>query len=581
MYEAGRQEQHGGERESGGPGRRRGKRVGGLALLLAGGLLLTACSASSGDGTTADRNSAARRGPGAAGGQPAPDAAAPGRSGQGFEADRARPERAAPDYLSTFALDVDTASYGYARRILGDGRLPEPGAVRPEEFVNSFRQEYERPKGNGFAVSVDGARIDALQGGGPGAGPGNGTETDSGAGSGDESGTAGGTGAADWSLLRVGLATKAAPPAAERPPAALTFVVDISGSMAEPGRLDLVRKSLMILTDELRDNDSIALVTFSDEAETRLPMTRLKGNRNRIKDVVGELAPAQSTNAAAGITLGYEESVKGHREGVTNRVVLLSDALANTGETRAESILEKIESARREYGITLFGVGVGSDYGDAFMERLTNKGDGNTTYVGDEEQARKVFVDQLPAHLEIRARDAKAQVAFDRKTVRQFRLIGYENREVADEDFRDDSVDGGEVGPGHTVTALYAVRLRPGTPGTVATATVRWLDPKTREAHEETGTLRTDAIGGALWGGESERLQVAAVAAYFADDLRNGDLPGAPGLGALASRASELAEATGDSSVRKLATAVSDANRLRGGRPGTDGGPEPTEGEIR
>nr|MDT0526399.1 VWA domain-containing protein [Streptomyces sp. DSM 41633] len=139
-----------------------------------------------------------------------------------------------------------------------------------------------------------------------------------------------------------------------------------------------------------------------------------------------EMRTARSTNVEAGITRGYEESVKGHRKGVTNRVVLLSDALANTGDTSADTILERIDSARREYGITLFGVGVGSEYGDAFMERLTNRGDGHTTYVGDEEQARKVFVDQLPAHLELRARDAKAQVAFDRKTVKQFRLIGYE-----------------------------------------------------------------------------------------------------------------------------------------------------------
>ncbi|MFF2599308.1 von Willebrand factor type A domain-containing protein [Streptomyces californicus] len=547
--------------------RRAGGRAGAVALLLAGALALTACSASDdGSGTAPDLSSGKRQGQGATGGgAPAPDAAAPGTGrsaapgGEGA-ADTARPKPEAPDYLSTFALDVDTASYGYARRTLGDGRLPSPGDVRPEEFVNSFRQGYERPKGPGFAVNVDGARI----------GPRKGADKAGGEGS----------GASDWSLLRVGLATEAAPTTAERPPAALTFVVDISGSMAETGRLDLVRTSLDILTDELRDDDSLALVTFSDEAETRLPMTRLGGNRNRIKDVVEKLRPARSTNVGAGVTLGYEESVEGHRKGATNRVVLLSDALANTGDTEAESILEKIDSARREYGITLFGVGVGSDYGDAFMERLTNKGDGNTTYVGDEEQARKVFVDQLPAHLEIRARDAKAQVAFDRKTVRQFRLIGYENRKVADEDFRDDGVDGGEVGPGHTVTALYAVRLREGASGTVATATVRWLDPASRKAREETGTVRTGALEGPLWGDATgDRLQVAAVAAYFADHLRGGDLPGAPDLSELASRASDLAESTEDSSVRKLATAIGQADRIAGGA-GTGDGRGQDEGEI-
>ncbi|MGW8486493.1 YfbK domain-containing protein [Streptomyces sp. NPDC055886] len=555
MNQAGRRH----EKRAGG---RAGHRAGAVALLLAGAMVLTACSASDGgSSSTRDVSSGSRKGQGSTGGQPAPDAVAPenGRSaapgGDTDSEDSAVPDPEAPDYLSTFALDVDTASYGYARRTLGDGRLPAAEDVRPEEFVNSFRQGYERPEGNGFSVNVDGARIGSGKGGG------------------------GGTGASDWSLLRVGLATRTAPPAAERPPAALTFVVDISGSMSETGRLDLVRKSLTILTDELRDDDSIALVTFSNEAETRLPMTRIEGNRKRIKDVVAEMSPAQSTNVEAGITLGYEESVDGHREGATNRVVLLSDALANTGDTEAESILKRIESARREFGITLFGVGVGSDYGDAFMEQLTNKGDGNTTYVGDEAQARKVFVDQLPAHLEIRARDAKAQVAFDRKTVQQFRLIGYENRKVADEDFRDDSVDGGEVGPGHTVTALYAVRLREGASGTVAKATVRWLDPKTRKAQEETGTVTTGAVDTTLWGGENDRLQVAAVAAYFADRLRGGDLPGAPGLGELASRASGLAESTEDSAVEKLATAIGRADRLQRGA-GTDDAPEPSEGEI-
>ncbi|MEU8678595.1 von Willebrand factor type A domain-containing protein [Streptomyces sp. NPDC048560] len=524
---------------------RTAKYSGALALLLAGGMLLTGCGAGPDGSSAADRETGTGK---SSGGAPAP--AAPGGA-----ADEVSPEQresadrddvAPPDYLSTFALDVDTASYGYARRTLGDGRLPGPETVRPEEFVNSFRQGYQRPEDNGFSVTVDGARA--------------------------------GADASDWSLVRVGLATKAATDRSERPPAALTFVVDISGSMAEPGRLDLAKKSLGYLTDELRDDDSVSLVTFSDEAETRLPMTRLQGNRTKIRDIVEGMEPEESTNVDAGIRRGYDEAADGHREGATNRVVLLSDALANTGETEADPILERIDSSRREYGITLFGVGVGSDYGDQLMERLTNKGDGHTTYISDETQARKVFVDQLPAHVELRARDAKAQVAFDRETVEQFRLIGYENRKVADEDFRDDSVDGGEIGPGHTVTALYAVRLRDGASGHVATATVRWQDPKTRKAHEETGSVETGEIDGALWGGDNSRLQVTAVAAYFAEALRRSEMPGAPGLGELASRADTLADRTEDSSVRKLATAIEEANRLLGGGDGPDGGGD--EGEI-
>ncbi|WP_329198547.1 vWA domain-containing protein [Streptomyces sp. NBC_01435] len=512
---------------------------GALGVLLAGGVLLTGCSGTStGNTSTADRRGGAL---------PAPGPAAPGGAADrdGAEKPDGLRESAPPDYLSTFALDVDTASYGYARRTLADGGLPEPSTVRPEEFVNSFRQGYRRPDGNGFTVNVDGARA----------------------------------GDGDWSLVRVGLATRAAPARDERPPAALTFVVDISGSMAEEGRLDLVKKSLDLLTDELRDDDSVSLVTFSDEAQTLLPMTRLRDHRGRIRDRVDAMEPTDSTNVEAGVRRGYEEAVDGHVKGANNRVVLLSDALANTGETDADAILERIGSARRDHGITLFGVGVGSDYGDALMERLTDKGDGHTTYIADEEQARKVFVDQLPAHLELTARDAKAQVAFDRKTVEQFRLVGYEDRKVADEDFRDDRVDGGEVGPGHTVTALYAVRLRPGASGHVATATVRWLDPRTRAPHEQRGTVGTDAIDGPLWGGGSKRLQVTAVAAYFAVALRGERLPDAPGLGELASRARKLASATEDDSVRKLATMIGQADRLKGGSE--DGGSgEAPEGEL-
>ncbi|WP_329037387.1 von Willebrand factor type A domain-containing protein [Streptomyces sp. NBC_00178] len=524
----------------------RTRTYGGALALLLGAALITGCAGTGSDGAKSSVDRATGSGGPAGGKQPPPAAPEQEQDADGAAKDGGTRKGVAPDYLSTFALDVDTASYGYARRTLGEGRLPEADTVRPEEFVNSFRQGYRTPKGNGFSVSVDGARS--------------------------------GAGAADWSLVRVGLATAPAARTSERPPAALTFVVDVSGSMAEPGRLDLARTSLGILTDELRDDDSVSLVTFSDGAETLLPMTRLRGNRTKVRDAIGEMRPEDSTNVAAGVERGYDEAVEGHREGATNRVVLLSDALANTGETDADAILERIADAREEYGITLFGVGVGSDYGDELMERLTNKGDGNTTYIADESQARKVFVDQLPAHVQLRARDAKAQVAFDRGTVRQFRLIGYENRKVADEDFRDDAVDGGEVGPGHTVTALYAVRLREGASGHVATATVRWLDPTTRKAHEATGSVETGAVDGKLWGGAGARLQVTAVAAYFADTLRGGDLPGTPALGELAERARSLAVSTEDSAVRKLATMIEQADRLNGG--GDEPSGNGSEGEV-
>jgi len=491
-----------------------------LALTATGGLLLTGCGAGgSGDNSSADRANGASA-------FPAPD------HSRGSERDDESRDTA-PDHLSTFALDVDTASYGYARRTLADGQRPDPSTIRPEEFVNSFRQDYERPDGNGFTVTVDGARTDEK----------------------------------DWSLVRVGLATRnARDQHGERPPAALTFVIDISGSMSEPGRLDLAQKSLGVMTDRLRDDDSVAIVTFSDEAETVLPMTRLDGNRDEIHDAIDSLEPTFSTNLAAGVETGYATAVKGLREGATNRVVLISDALANDGDTDPDAILDRIDGARREHGITLFGVGVGSDYGDALMERLADKGDGHTTYVSDEKDAREVFCEQLPQNIDLTARDAKAQVAFDPETVTDFRLVGYDDRRVADDDFRDDRVDGGEVGPGHTVTALYAVRTRPGADGHLATATVRWQDPETRTPHEESGQLESDSLADSL-GSARPRLQVTAVAAYFADALRRGDdrwspLPGAPRLSELADRADTLADITQDRAVRQLADTIRQARHL-------------------
>ncbi|MFE9498545.1 von Willebrand factor type A domain-containing protein [Streptomyces collinus] len=498
-----------------------------LAVAAAGALLLTACSA----GGSADRSDAAEK----HGGLPAP-APAPGERYSGSAA-----PTPGDRHLSTFALDVDTASYTYARRTLADGRVPDPSTVRPEEFVNSFRQDYRRPDGNGFSVTVDGAR----------------------------------TARPDWSLVRVGLATRAADPDGNRPPAALTFVIDVSGSMDEPGRLDLAKRSLDTMADRLRDDDSVAVVTFSTHARTVLPMTRLGGHRGEIHDAVDGLRALTSTNLGAGVEAGYDTAVEGLREGATNRVVLISDALANTGETRPEAILRRIDSARREHGITLFGVGVGSDYGDALMERLADKGDGHTAYVSDTAEARRVFCVQLPQNIGLTARDAKAQVAFDPETVAEFRLVGYDDRAVADDDFRDDRVDGGEVGPGHTVTALYAVRTRPDADGHLATATVRWLDPATRAPHERSGALETGALRDSVRAA-SPRFQVTAVAAYFADALRAAGtdhgpvLPGAPSLARLAGQAAALAGTTEDKDVQALADAIRQADdTVRTGRTDT------------
>lgn len=447
-----------------------------------------------------------------------PDQPWPGPDGQTTTED---------DPQSTFAVDVDTASYGYARRLIGEDRMPERTEIRAEEFVNAFAQDYAEPRGDGFAVHVDGAELPRTHESSP-----------------------------DERLMRVGLQTRGED-AETRADAALTFVVDVSGSMSEAGRLDLVRDALHTLVDELRPTDSVAIVAFSGEAELVREMTPAS-DAGELHDAIDSLHTRSSTNLEAGLVLGYQVARDGLRSGRTNRVIILSDGLANVGNTDADPILRRVrDEAEKE--IALLGVGVGSEYGDALMEQLADRGDGFVVYVSERAHAREVFVKQLPATLAVRALDAKVQVTFDTETVRSYRLIGYENRAVADEDFRDDRVDGGEVGPGHSVTALYAVRLASEAPqGRVARVQVRWLDPTSRDAAEAYESVTVADLSGGFER-SAPRLQVCYAAAYFAETLRGGREATYDDLAAVARSAAEHTE---DPQVRDLAALIDRASRL-------------------
>ncbi|MET7401457.1 von Willebrand factor type A domain-containing protein [Dactylosporangium sp. NPDC005572] len=391
--------------------------------------------------------------------------------------------------ISTFAVDVDTASYGFAKRQLLAGQRPAANTIRPEEFVNSFRQGYRAPSGNGFAVNADGVRL-------PG--------THRGA---DETAR----------LLRIGLQTSAAP-SGERRDAQLTFVVDVSGSMAEAGKLDLVQHGLHTLVDQLRSTDSVAIVAYSDNADVLRPMTAVR-DRGALHTAIDRLRIAGSTNLEAGLFKGYDIARNAFRTDATNRVILLSDGLPNVGSTDATSLVREVQEAAAKQ-ITMMGVGVGSDYGDKFMEQLADKGDGYVVYVSERDEAARIFVEQLPAALSVRALDAKAQVEFNSQTVLSYRLIGYDNRTLSASQFRDDHVDGGEVGPGHAVTALYALHLRPGAEGHLADVRVRWLDPRTKEATEILQPVAVSAVDGDLTVANVP-LRVCYVAAYLAEVLRS------------------------------------------------------------
>lgn len=431
------------------------------------------------------------------------------------------------DNASTFALDVDTASYSYAARQINDGSKPDPSAIRSEEFVNSFEQRYAQPKGDGFAIHVDGARLPGTH-----EKPGN------------------------TRLLRVGLQTRAET-TEERRDANLTFVIDVSGSMVEAGRLDLVQDALHHLVDQLRPSDAVAIVSFNSTARIAREMTRVS-DKARLHDAIDSLRADGSTNLGSGLTTGYQLARDSFRQGATNRVILLSDGLANTGNTDAESILTKVR-AEADKEISLLGVGVGSDYGDALMEKLADKGDGFVVYISQRQQARELFVRKLPATLAVRAYDAKAQVVFDKSTVEDYQLIGYENRRLADDEFRDDKVDGGEIGPGHSVTALYLVTLRPEAEGRAAQVKVRWLDPKSREAAEGYDSIDVDDLDGAFVSASSG-LRVCYAAAFFAESLRGRP---APQLDELAKIAEQANADRDDSKVAELVDLIRRAARRR------------------
>jgi Ca-activated chloride channel homolog len=487
------------------------------------GLVLAASGCGSGAGTKSEDGGAALNGP---------PAAAP--KDPVLVAPTVAPETD-DRFTSTFALDVDTASYSFARRTLLDGSRPDPQTIRPEEFVNSFRQDYPQPRGSGFAVSVDGGKL----------GP-------------------------DVRMLRVGLQTRESSQD-ERRDARLTFVIDTSGSMAGPGRLSLVKESLRTLVGGLRPTDAVAIVAFNGTATTILPMTSI-AQKDKLIDAIVRLQPGDSTNLEAGLVLGYKEARKGFVEGLTNRVIVASDGLANTGDTESAPILEKVADEARN-DISLLCVGVGSEYGDELMEQLADKGNGRALYVSEQDKADRLFVEQLPATIEVRAKDAKAQVKFNPNQVSSYRLIGYANRKLNASDFRNDSVDGGEIGPGHAVTALYAVKLASDAAGHLGDVQVRWTDPDTGKTTETGHTITLADSAADLWADGSPRLQVDAVAAYFAERLQgvgtghgsafvtDGMLPGEPlmTLEMLRHKVDQLARVSEDRDVSDLATLMARA----------------------
>jgi Ca-activated chloride channel homolog len=325
--------------------------------------------------------------------------------------------------LSTFSIDVDAASYSNVRRFLNQGQLPPAGAVRIEEMVNYFKYNYPQPKSNDpFSINTEIAD-------------------------------------APWNknhkLVLIGLQGKKIP-VENLPSSNLVFLIDVSGSMQGPERLGLVKASMKMLVDQLREEDHVSIVVYAGAAGLVLAPTS-GADKISIKDAIDKLEAGGSTAGGAGIKLAYKTAKENFVKNGNNRVILCTDGDFNVGES-SDDAMERLIETERKSGVflTVLGYGMGN-YQDAKMQKLADKGNGNHAYIDGITEAKKVLVNEFGGTLFTIAKDVKLQIEFNPIKVQGYRLIGYENRMLAKEDFNDDKKDAGELGSGHTVTALYEV----------------------------------------------------------------------------------------------------------------------------
>ena len=436
------------------------------------------------------------------------------------------------EHLSTFAMDVDTASYTVMRKYITDGRLPPAESVRVEEYVNYFNYDYPSPETGAFAVHLEGSPSPFREG---------------------------------YYLLRVGLQGKRID-ASQRKDAVLTFLIDVSGSMGDNNKLEMVKKALGMLVDELRPTDTVGIVVFTTQAREVLQPTSAS-EKSRIMSVINSLRPENTTSVQDGLTLAYKMASRAYRKGLINHVILCSDGVANVAGTDANTILAQAkEYATRDITLSTVGVGMGN-YNDVLLEQLADKGNGNYAYVDTLEQAHRVFVENLTGTLQVIAKDAKVQVDFNPAVVSRFRLVGYENRAIANQDFRNDTVDAGEVGAGHNVTALYEVKFKdevpPSRQGNALIVYVRYQDVETSQVREINQTFGRAQFASAF-DAASPRFKLAAAVAEYAEILRASYWAKGSSVENVQGLAQRVKQALpNDEDVAEFAQLVSRASRLR------------------
>ena len=443
------------------------------------------------------------------------------------------------DNLSTFALDVDTASYVVTRNYLQGDQLPPIEAVRVEEFVNYFDGGYQ-PVIDEFNVSMEASPS-------PFSDP-------------------------DRVMLRVGVQ---APEVLSDLviPDSVVLVMDRSGSMGQSAgpserpmeRIALAHEAVELLMSGLPGRTRVGVVSYDDFAETVVRPTELSGDADWIIDEIRRrVQPRGSTNAEAGLVRGFDMALSEADEGRSVLVILLSDGVANVGATRTDDILERI-GERADIGLTTIGVGLGP-FNDELMEQLANKADGTYHYIDTPDEARRIFVENLTGLLASVARDARIQVEFDRDKVISYRLLGFENRAIADEEFRDDSRDAGEVGAGQSSTALYEVTLdlsRDSEPGPIATATLRYRRPASERITETWASLHAADVERSFRDA-GPRFRLAVVAAEFAEVLRDSPFVEDRSMEELSYQADRVADdLRRDSDADELARLIDTARRIR------------------
>ncbi|MBN8784434.1 MAG: hypothetical protein ABS85_12420 [Sphingobacteriales bacterium SCN 48-20] len=406
--------------------------------------------------------------------------------------------------LSTFAADVDRASYSNVRRFLESGNMPPAGAVRIEELVNYFDYNYPEPTGE-HPVAIHTELADC---------PWN----------------------ASHRLLKVGIQGRRIP-TTDLPPSNLVFLVDVSGSMDEPNKLPLVQASLHLLTDQLRATDRVAIVTYAGNAGVVLPATS-GNNKQQIHNAIDRLNAGGSTAGGEGIELAYKIARQQFMKEGNNRVIIATDGDFNVGVSSEDELIRLIEHERKS-GVYLSVLGFGTgNYQDSKMQELADKGNGNHAYIDQLSEARKLLVSEFAGTLFTIAKDVKIQVEFNPAGVQGYRLIGYENRKMAASDFRNDEKDAGEIGSGHTVTALYEIipvgvkndflkgsdslRYQQSNngiryAGELLTVKVRYKNPSEEKAKELGRVVYNDPLN---WQQSSDHFRFAAAVAEFGLLLR-------------------------------------------------------------